>query len=765
MKKTTLIRGGFALLSALSLSQAGCTKKRTSVVLVLNTDIPRSAWGLVRVTARGTGGGAQVDYYQMQEFRPGSSNLPFPGTLLLSQQGAETDLEVSVDVELTSGNGTPFQVRAKARYFRDAWRQLPIFLPYQCSDEAIRRQCAERTMLTGMEYTCGAAGADPCVLVQRNELEVFEPNAGLPEPPDAAAPMMDAAVEAGMDASMPDSMPDVVIGPDHPALFSVWPRSGAHFSGMTPTLSVRLPASCPEATGIEYVLCPGLSATGDTCSGVVRFTTTVPACSGQIVNARVPSMGAPSVNGPWSWAARLVTNTATLRRSGPLSFRPMNLRANNNAMGVTSILGVVPDFDGDGRGDLLVHSVPFFTSMRVPPMFGRAVDVISPGMMPLTELSLASITGVGTTGSFGRAMVVLGDAQLNGGHDVAVLDSLDAMNGSSGFRFNYAGGTLTAHPTQRVFSLATPPQPEVGDVAVSADFNRDGFEDILVGSRGAMPIAPRVFYGSATGYSASTSLTTMNPQRYFGYEMAAGCDINGDGFPDAVLSNKSSLGGGSVLVYLGGATGLATTPAHEITDAETSSMIGSGLGESLACNGDFNSDGFADIAIGAFDVGNNRRGGAIVLGGGASGSPATRVLFASLGPMSTSDAYGTVIEFVGDMVMGLPTVAIGSPLQGFGLGQVDLVGFQSAGMFQRQTISSALATETGQFGAALRFLGPIGPNAEPGFAVGMPFAGTDASGRIEVFRKNGSNAIRMREISVVAPGALMGTTYGGSFGR
>lgn len=769
MKKTTLFRAGFALLSALALSQSGCTKKRTSVVIVLNTDIPRSAWGLVKVTARGTGGGSTVDYYQTQEFRPTSSNLPFPGTLLLSQEGAETDIEVSIDVELASGNGTPFQVRAKARYFRDAWRQLPMFLPYQCSDEAIRRLCADRSMREGLEYTCGAAGADPCVLVQRNELQVFEPDAGLPELPDAAAPGMDAEVEAGMDASlpdsMPDSMPDVVIGPDHPALFSVWPRSGAHFSGMTPTLSVRMPASCPEATGVEFVLCPGLSATTDTCAGVVRFTTSAPACTGQIVNTRVPTASAPTVNGPWSWAARLITNTATLRRSGPLSFRPMNLRANSSASGLTSILGVVPDFDGDGRGDLLVHSVPFFTSMPVPPMFGSAVDVISPGAMPLTELSLASITGAGTSGSFGRAMLVLGDAQLNGSRDVAVLDAFDSMNGSTGFRFTYAGGALTAHPTQRVFSLTSPPQPEVGDVAVSADFNRDGYEDILVGSRGFMPQAPRVLYGSATGYSAATVISAMNPQRYFGYEMAAGCDINGDGFPDAVLTNRGSFGEGSVFVYFGSATGLSTTPAHEITDMDTSALAGSGLGESLACNGDFNSDGFADIAIGAFDGESNLRGGAVVLGGGASGSPATRVLFSARGPMTSNVSYGTSIEFVGEMVMGLPTVAIGSPQQGLGLGQVDLVGFQAAGMFQTQTISSALATTTGQFGYSLRFLGPIGPNAEPGFAVGMPFAGTDTSGRIEVFRKNANNAIRLREITVTAPGALMGTAYGGVFAR
>jgi hypothetical protein len=117
------------------------------------------------------------------------------------------------------------------------------------------------------------------------------------------------------------------------------------------------------------------------------------------------------------------------------------------------------------------------------------------------------------------------------------------------------------------------------------------------------------------------------------------------------------------------------------------------------------------------------------------------------------------------MVMGLPTVAIGSPQHGVGLGQVDLVGFQGPGMFQTQTINSALATTTGQFGYALRFLGPIGPNAEPGFAVGMPLAGTDVSGRVEVFRKNANNAIRAREIVITAPGALMGTAYGGSFGR
>jgi hypothetical protein len=785
-RNKTWLHAGFALLSALSV--ASCTKKRTAIVLWMNSDIPRAAWDTVKITATGTGAGAPVEYYASQEFRPnaGGMELPIPGSLQLLQERGESSVEVTVEVALREGNGTAFQVKAKARFNAEQWRQLTVFLPYQCSDEAIRRQCSERSAREGVEYTCGAAGADPCVLVTRNDLQVFEPDSGVPSLPDASAPSMDATVEAGMDASAPDSMPDSapdtapdsmpdvvqMVGMPHAPVAPVWPRSGAYFTGVRPTVSVRLPNECAGATGLELVLCPSLAPTGDTCAGGIRIMdSTVTSCSGQLRSVSIPEASAPRTNGAWSWAARMVTDTPMLLRRGPLSFRAMSLHANTAMNGQTSILGVVPDMDGDGRGDLITASAPFYTFTPVPAAYAP-MTVVMAAAAAMTTPTLTTLTpfppvGAGGMGSFGTHMLTLGDAELDGTNDVLFTDPFDAMNGSTGYRY-VSTATLAPRATQPTIPLIAPPQPGFGAGAASADFNRDGFVDLIVSSPNVSVPGPQVIYGSATGFSATaTTLPPPGGALSFGSVIAAGCDINGDGFPDAVISGSEGFGTGSVAIYFGGMTGLSTTPAFSISQVAVDALPlspGAGIGASLACNGDFNKDGFADIAIGALDGESNLRGGVLVLGGGTSGSPITRVLHSDRGSMTENTNFGSEVEFVGHVVGGDPTLAVGTPHLNRSIGGVTLLVSRSGSVATQNIASSDLAT-VGQFGYRLRYLGPIGPMGEDGFVVGVPFAGGDQSGRVELFRANASNAIPYVAFNIPAPGSLMGTRYGGNFAR
>lgn len=775
-------RTALALGSLMAL--AGCTKKQTSIVLWLNTDIPLAAFDHLTVTANGTGPNGSVITLPATEYRPTgtSGQFPLPGSIVLDRVGAETLLDVTVDVTLRAGNGTPFQVKARGRYTPDQWRQLTVFLPYQCSDEAIRAQCARRSMETSQEFTCGAAGPDPCVLVERQELQVFDMDSSTPSAPDAAAPMMDAAIESGPDASLPDSMPDSmpdvvqVMGPAHASLMQVAPRSGAYFSGFRPSLTVKMPATCDGATGIEVVLCPGLSGASESCAGRVSFVTPITTCAGnvqKIALSTLPAGSVPSAAGYWSWAARLITDTPALLRKGPLAFRPMELRANASATGQTSLLGVVPDLDGDGRGDIIAGNVGYTPTGSPPPKF--ALHSTYNGMMPgLTPFASSLPADASISGSFGTNMLVLGDAELDGTTDVLFADSFTATNSSLAFRYTFTAagaGTFAPHATQPQFIVTATgtPVPGYGHGAVSADFNGDGYVDVLLGS-GAFTAAdvPMVYYGSATGYATTgaraVALTTPMPLDNLGTSIVGNCDINGDGFPDAIVMGRSSIGDGKLSLFYGSAMGLGPTARFEISESDIDSMIGSGI-TSVACNGDVDRDGIADIAIGSQSGESNLPGGVLVLAGDATRSPLTRVLWQRRGTNNNS-GFGTVIEFVGDVVQGTPTLAIGEPSRDMSAGHVMLVGYRSATDQPTQDLGSTRMPATlGNYGYEIRFLGPVGTMNRHGFVVGEPFSGTDRSGRVEIYTSNASNAIPLVAIEPGPFGAIMGTTYGGRFAR
>ena len=147
-----------------------------------------------------------------------------------------------------------------------------------------------------------------------------------------------------------------------------------------------------------------------------------------------------------------------------------------------------------------------------------------------------------------------------------------------------------------------------GDSITQGDFNGDGYGDLAVGAYGAgcATQAGRVYvYQSAgtTGIPAAATTTIAgetNGDR-LGSSLAAG-DINGDGYADLVAGAERLDGGGTdrgrVYVFHSGASGITAT---DVTGAATSILGTSSFDElgSAAATGDFNGDGYADVAAGA----------------------------------------------------------------------------------------------------------------------------------------------------------------------
>ena len=112
-----------------------------------------------------------------------------------------------------------------------------------------------------------------------------------------------------------------------------------------------------------------------------------------------------------------------------------------------------------------------------------------------------------------------------------------------------------------------------------------------------------VFHGSATGVpdgdpaSADTSLTRAVAAQ-FGYSVAGVGDVDGDGYPEVFVGSPGSGADSNAqaLAYNGGPNGVETTPYGVISESQLGSSLVR-LGYDVAGIGDWNGDGFADVAL------------------------------------------------------------------------------------------------------------------------------------------------------------------------
>ena len=133
--------------------------------------------------------------------------------------------------------------------------------------------------------------------------------------------------------------------------------------------------------------------------------------------------------------------------------------------------------------------------------------------------------------------------------------------------------------------------------------NGDGFDDVVIGAdaydNGQLSEGRAyVYLGSASGLAPSPAWAVESNQAVaiFGVSVDGAGDVNGDGFDDVIVGAYAYDNGqtdeGRAFVYLGSASGLATSPAWTAESNQASGASASRWRESGTT-----SDGFDDIAI------------------------------------------------------------------------------------------------------------------------------------------------------------------------
>jgi hypothetical protein len=263
-----------------------------------------------------------------------------------------------------------------------------------------------------------------------------------------------------------------------------------------------------------------------------------------------------------------------------------------------------------------------------------------------------------------------GDVNGDGFSDVLVGAPLyDGNETNEGGAFLYMGtasGPMNA-PAWSVQSNQVDAQ--LGNsVASAGDVNGDGYSDVVVGTHRFTSDQQeegraQVFLGSASGLATSPAWTVEGDQDFaaFGIQVACAGDVNGDGFSDVIVGGHYAAGpivDGRAFVYLGTASGLATTPHWTGSSGQSNSLYG----DSVASAGDVNGDGYSDVIVGAklYDNGQADEGRAFLYLGSASGLGTTPAWTAESDVNAAS--FGDCVASAGDVNGdGFSDVIVGAP--------------------------------------------------------------------------------------------------------
>ena len=316
------------------------------------------------------------------------------------------------------------------------------------------------------------------------------------------------------------------------------------------------------------------------------------------------------------------------------------------------------DVNGDGFSDIIIGE-PIFSGS------GQAF-VYTSNYAAITAATAAVTLTVAADADFGISVASAGDVNGDAFADVIVGDN----NGNA---YVYTG-SATGASTTVAYTLTG---GGLGNsVASAGDVNGDGYSDVVVGSTSTG--SAYTYQGGPTTVATASTIVPIQGQNagdQFGYGVASAGDVNGDGYSDVIIGANGYVGGlsgtnlGAFYLYLGGPSGLSTTPAGGTPFSGPG--FNANFGMSVASAGDVNGDGYGDVVIGGYGYvngGDGNTGIAYVFFGSSIGlqTGTPQIINNPVGPDPDS-FFGYSVAGIGDInADGYGDVAISAPEENLG---------------------------------------------------------------------------------------------------
>lgn len=435
--------------------------------------------------------------------------------------------------------------------------------------------------------------------------------------------------------------------------------------------------------------------------------------------------------------------------------------------------GSLIDANGDGFADVVVGDSNSFTATQH--VYVHLGSAGGPSLAPSAVLSATA-----PVDHYATSLASAGDLDGDGYPELAVgSPNEDTV-------YVYRGGP-SGYAEPPALLLKGPAKTEFGfAVGGAGDVNGDGYADLVVGFPIAAPTAPsavqgaaRVYFGSASGISPGAFVALApaagSDEQGFGQYVSGAGDLDGDGRADvAVYGGVGSFDPQRIYVYLGGSHTFGAAPDLVLQyDGSNTEWLDNAA--PLACAGDLDGDGYADLAMGTpvpFSM-TYQLDHVSIFPGGPSGPgplPAMRLN----DPLATGDHFGLGLapaDFDGDGVEDLAVSTLAYELPS-----------TSAVVYRGDSLSPALvariATEETQWynERELGGAGDVDGDGYPDLVVGYPERKTPSSapapdggtttlqGAVEVYR-GGPHGLATAASWTLLPPDGTAVAYGATLAR
>ena len=286
------------------------------------------------------------------------------------------------------------------------------------------------------------------------------------------------------------------------------------------------------------------------------------------------------------------------------------------------------------------------------------------------------ISGTDSSDNVGYSVSPAGDVNNDGFDDIIISarNRYQSGNPYAGEAYIFYGGSsltnkdgypdLLAEDADVILKGEKAQDKFGSSVSWAGDFNKDGYDDVIVGA----PLADvsindtrgraYIYYGgTAMDSTADVKITGAANFDQLGYSLSRAGDMNGDGYGDVVIGAPMAdmdIGGdnkGKAYIIYGGGSAVGSI---DLAASSASVTVLSGFevheffGTSVGYGSDVNNDGYSDVVVGGQYLGMNSAftGRAYVYLGGASVDNTPDVTFIS---ENQEDRFGTAVAGAGDV--------------------------------------------------------------------------------------------------------------------